>query len=138
MRSLKVLSHVLIIALLFSMFASCKKPAGPGGRAKIKGRLYAKNFDSYNIGIISEYYIAGENVYICYGTNTTVGNSVKTSSDGSFEFLYLNKGHYKVFAVSRDTSIHIKNSKKTIPVEFEVEIRSTNETVDLGDVKINK
>ncbi|HXB40654.1 MAG TPA: hypothetical protein VNZ49_08935 [Bacteroidia bacterium] len=117
---------------------SCEKPAGPGGKATIKGKLYAKNFDSYGTSVISEYYIAGENVFICYGTNNGVGNNVRTSTDGSFEFLYLNKGHYKIFANSRDTSIHVKNSKKTIPVIMELDISSTTQTSDVGIIVINK
>jgi len=133
----KNIFKVVLLSTLFSLGA-CTKPAGPGGKASIKGRVYARNFDSYGVSVISEYYIAGENVYICYGSNTTVGNDVKTSTDGSFEFLFLNKGHYKVFATSRDTSIHVKNSKKTIPVEFEVDINSVNQSVDLGNIVINK
>jgi hypothetical protein len=134
----KTIFRLLTLFALFILANSCEKPAGPGGKAMIKGKVYAKNFDSYGLSVISEYYIAGENVYICYGTDNAVRNNVRTSTDGSFEFLYLNKGHYKVFVVSRDTSVHVKNSKKTIPVEFELDINSINQTVNLNDFIINK
>jgi hypothetical protein len=138
MQAIKLLiKTVILISLIFAIH-SCTKPAGPGGKAVIKGKLYAKNFDSYNVTQISQYYIAGENVYISYGSSEAVGNDVKSSVDGTFQFLYLNKGHYKIFANSRDTSIKVKNSKKTIPVVVEVDINSTNQIVDVGDIIINK
>ena len=131
-------SKMILLAITCLIAGSCKKPAGPGGKATITGKVYAKNFDSYGFSVLSEYYIPGESVYICYGTDNTVRNNVKTSTDGSFKFLYLNKGHYKVFAVSRDTSVHSKGSKKTIPVEFEFDINGLNDTKDLGTITINK
>ncbi|MGZ3866468.1 MAG: hypothetical protein ACXVC6_07255 [Bacteroidia bacterium] len=125
---------VVILAL-----AACKKPAGPGGKASIKGKIYVKDFNTAAYGPpISEYYGAGETVYICYGNNTTVGNTVKTSTDGSFEFLYLRKGHYKIFALSRDTSIHVAGSNKTFPVEVNVDISSTRQTINVPDITINQ
>src|ERR1700751_5553613 len=131
MRSFIKIPKLLVIAALL-ITCACKKTAGPGGKATVRGKVYAKNFDSYGISLISEYYIGGENVYITYGSNNYVNNDVKTSYDGSFEFLYLNEGHYKVFVNSRDTSIHVKNSKKTLPVICEFDITSTTQTKDLG------
>lgn len=138
MGAIKIFLRLIIITIIFLIVGSCKKPAGPGGKAAIKGKVYAKNFDSYGFSVISQYYSSGESVYICYGTDNAVRNNVKTSSDGSFEFLYLNLGHYKVFVASHDTSIHVKNSKKTIPVELELDISTTKQTADLGDIIINK
>ncbi|MGZ3862285.1 MAG: hypothetical protein ACXVPN_12225 [Bacteroidia bacterium] len=134
----RLLFILLFFSLLSGLFISCEKPAGPGGKAVIKGKVYAKNFDSYGYTVISEYYIPAENVYICYGSDNTVRNDVNTSDDGSFEFLYLNKGHYKVFVESRDTSIHVKNSKKTITASVEIDISSVNQTVTLNDLIMNK
>ncbi|MGZ3863159.1 MAG: hypothetical protein ACXVPN_05085 [Bacteroidia bacterium] len=128
---------LFFIATLF-ILSGCKKPAGPGGKASIKGKIYVKDFNTAAYGPpISEYYGAGETVYICYGTNTSVGNTVKTSTDGSFEFLYLRKGHYKIFALSRDTSIHVSGSNKTIPVEVSIDIKSIKETITVPDITIN-
>jgi len=87
---------------------------------------------------VAEYYGAGEKVYICYGNDNAVGNNVDTSTDGSFEFLYLNKGHYKIFVLSRDTSIHTAGSSKTIPVEITVDISSRKQIINLSDIVINK
>ena len=137
MRTTKKIPNLVIAAIFCLVISSCEKPPGPGGRATIKGKLHAKNFDAYAMTVISEYDIAGENVYICYGSDATARNNIKTSYDGSFEFMYLNKGHYKIFAVSRDTSIHIKKSEKTIPVMVEIDINSINQTVDVGEIVIN-
>src|SRR5437016_1027166 len=94
---IKLILKVCLAAILILLVFSCQKQAGPGGKAMISGKVYVKNFDSYGMNVMSEYYGSGESVYIIYGSNTAVGNSVKTSIDGSFQFLYLNKGHYKIF-----------------------------------------
>jgi hypothetical protein len=138
MNSPKVFLRSLVLPILFLVVYSCKKPPGPGGRASVKGKVYVRDFDKYGYSKISEYYGAGETVYICYGTNEFVGNDIKTANDGSFKFSYLNKGHYKVFANSRDTSIHVNGSNKTIPVVVEFDITNVTQTVDLGDIIINK
>lgn len=128
----------LFLILIFSLLA-CKKPAGPGGKASIKGKIFARDFNTAAFGApIAEYYSPGETVYICYGTDQTVGNSVKTGTDGSFEFLYLRPGHYKVFANSRDTSIHVAGSNKVIPVSMEIDISGRKQIVNLTDIVINK
>lgn len=131
-------SRFLIIIFLIFQLTSCQKPAGPGGRATVKGKVYAYDFDNTQRYLLSKGYSPGETVYICYGNNDVVGNDVKTSADGSFRFMYLNKGHYKVFVNSLDTSIKIKGNNSKIPVISEFDITNTTQTIDLGDIIINK
>lgn len=139
MRSLKPGIIAIAAILLAGTLSFCKKPAGPGGKASIKGKIYVKDFNTAAFGSpIAEYYAPGESVYICYGTSTTTGNSVKTGPDGSFEFLYLRTGHYKVFANSRDTSIHVSGSSKENPVSIEVDLTGNKQTYDVGTIVINK
>ncbi|MBA3665572.1 MAG: hypothetical protein H0W61_15400 [Bacteroidetes bacterium] len=133
-KSLKL----VIVTVLILNGASCTKPAGPGGRATVKGKVYAYDFDNTQRYIVSKGYSSAENVYICYGNNSVVGNDVKTSTDGSFEFRYLNKGHYKVFVNSVDTAIKVKGNNTKIPVIKEFDITATSQTIDLGDITINK
>ncbi|MGZ3930664.1 MAG: hypothetical protein ACXVP0_04685 [Bacteroidia bacterium] len=128
----------LLLALCLCGFQSCKKPAGPGGRATVKGKVYAKDFDNTQQYLVSQQYAAGQKVYICYGTNDVVGNDVQTTPDGGFEFLYLNKGHYKVFVNSLDTSIKVKGNKTMIPVIREFDITNMSQTITLDDIIINK
>ena len=138
MFSAKTLSkNILFLFTFFGVILSCNKPPGPGGKASIRGKVYAKDFNSSATAVISEYYAAGENVYICYGNNTAVANNVKTSTDGSFEFLYLRTGHYKIFVLSKDTSIHVAGSSKNEAVEVGVDISSRKQTVILNDLVIN-
>ena len=130
---------ICLVGALFLPVTGCKKPAGPGGKAAIKGKIYVKDFNTSGYGgPISEYYAAGEPVYICYGDNNVVGTSVRTSPDGSYEFLYLRSGQYKVFALSRDTSIHVVGSNKTIPVQVQVNLTSNSQQFNLSDIVINK
>jgi len=130
---------IVFLALSLFLIAACKKPAGPGAKAAIKGKIYVKDFNTAAYGPpISEYYGAGETVYICYGNNTAVGNTVRTSTDGSYEFLYLRQGHYKIFVLSRDTSIHVAGTNKTIPVEILVDLTSNSQQFNLSEITINK
>jgi hypothetical protein len=139
MRSFKPGIITVAAILLAATLSFCKKPAGPGGKASIKGKIYAKDFNTAAFGApIAEYFIPGESVYICYGTSTATGNSVKTGPDGSFEFLYLRTGHYKIFANSRDTSIHVSGSSKVIPVSAEIDITGNKQSYDAGTIVINK
>ena len=119
-------------------FTFCKKPAGPGGRASIQGKVYVYDFDNTYRYVISNGYMSGENVYICYGTDNIVRNKVVTSTDGSFKFFYLNKGHYKVFVNSTDTTIKVKGNNTKLPVAKEFDITGKSQTIDLGDFVINK
>ena len=129
-----------LVAILFALLtiSSCKKPAGPGGKASIKGKIYIRDFNTAATAVISEYYGPGENVYICYGGDNAVGNNVKTSTDGSYEFLYLRTGHYKIFAESRDTSIHVSGSNKLLSVALEVDITDSKQTLSLPDIIVNR
>ena len=134
-RNIQFISFVSLLSLFI---ISCRKHEGPGGKASIKGKLYVKDFNSSNTAVISEYYSAGETVYIIYGEDPSVGNTVKTSFDGSFEFRYLEKGNYKVFALSKDTSIHVSGSGKTDPVTVNVSLTGKKEIKNLNDIIINK
>lgn len=127
----------LTSCILFAS-ASCKKEAGPGGRASVKGKVYAYDWDNTQLFKVSEGYTSDERVYILYGDNTTIGNDVRTSIDGSFEFKYLNKGRYKLFVNSLDTAYKIKGNDTYIPVIREFEITNAKSVISLDDIVINK
>jgi hypothetical protein len=120
------------------VLSSCQKPPGPGGRATVTGKVYAYDFDNTQNYLISKGYSSGEKVYIVYGNGTEIGNDVSTSVDGSFKFRFLNKGHYKVFVNSLDTSYKVKGNATKIPVVKEFDITDTKQTVQLEDFVINK
>lgn len=137
---MSVINYTLKAAGVFILItlAACSKPAGPGGRATVKGKVYAYDYDNTQHYLLSKGYTSGEKVYIVYGTSESVGNTIRTRDDGSFAFMYLNKGHYKVFVNSLDTSIKIKGNNSDIPVIKEFDIKNNTQTVDLGDIIINK
>lgn len=137
MRELKLYFHILILLLLIVGLASCKKPEGPGGQASVKGKVYASDFDNTNTYLVSKGYYPGIKVYIIYGSGTEIGNSVVTSTDGSYEFKYLNKGSYKVFVNSVDTSKKVKGNDTEKAVIKEFEIKEAKKKVTLEDIFIN-
>lgn len=126
------LKHVVVAFLILPFFLACKKDPGAGGKATIKGRLFVRNYNSDFTLLLDQYYIQGENVYITYGDETVVGDNVKTSYDGSFEFPYLRKGKYKVFAVSKDST----SASATKAIIKEIEITKTKQVVVLPDIII--
>ena len=138
MSKFNLLLKLLMIAVLILPLSSCKKPEGPGGKATIKGRVYATDYENTNNYVIGEGYSVDERVYIIYGKDNVVGNDVRTGPDGSFEFRYLNKGHYRVYANSLDVSKKYKGNDSYTPVIIEVDITGTAQTKDIGDIKINK
>jgi hypothetical protein len=120
------------VALLFFVvcfFTSCKKEPGPGGKSNIKGKVYVKNYDLSFTILLSEYYEQGENVYITYGDESTIGDNVKTSYDGSFIFPYMRVGKYKIWAISKDSSSTDPAATKAIIQEIEIKERKGNVTV---------
>lgn len=116
------------------LISSCKKDPGPGGMATISGKLMIKDYDASFKLLKDSYYAQGENVYISYDGLDGVGSSVKTSYDGSYQFSYLRKGKYKVFAVGKDSSSI--NSNKTIAVVVDVDITDKKQDIKLPDIEI--
>lgn len=133
-RNLNIFSFVSFF-LIFLFTISCKKDPGEGGAATIKGKLLAANYHSQTTTAGSDDGAAEEAIYIIYGDNTIADHNEKTSYDGSFEFKYLRKGTYTIFAYSLD-----KNS--AIPVETiiskTIEIKDKKETMEVTDFIIYK
>lgn len=127
----------LIGLLILTMgFISCKKNAGEGGFASIEGKVYVKNYDQYFSYITSEYYLPSETVYIIYGTDSEVGNTVKTSYDGYFKFSYLQKGKYRIYVLGKDSNLVSRGNPKESLVE--INITQKKQKVVLEDLVILK
>lgn len=136
-QPVSILKMIIAGGLLLAM-VSCKKPAGPGGKANVKGKVYAYDFDNTQRYLLSKGYSPNERVFISYGNSNTIDNDIRTSADGSFEFRFLNKGHYKVFVNSLDTSIKVKGNDTEKAVMQEFDITGAEQTVTLPDFIINK
>ena len=124
------------LSVLFISFISCKKKPGEGGFATIQGKVYVKNYDAFFTYVTSEYYLPSENVYIIYGDGTEIGQSVKTSYDGSFKFNYLRKGTYKIYVVGKDSASATRGNPKEILVK--TEITKKKQVVTLPDFVMPK
>ncbi|MCX6274419.1 MAG: hypothetical protein NTV09_04345, partial [Bacteroidetes bacterium] len=97
------LTSVLGILMLFG--SSCKKDEGEGGTSTISGKVILEKWDNSFSLLVNSYPARNQDVYILYGDdNTTYDNDYKTSYDGSYEFNYLQKGTYKLYVYTEDTT----------------------------------
>ena len=128
-------SNTIILLIGFFLYG-CEKTEGPGGTSTIKGKIIVHDFDAaFQSAVpISIFPAIDHDIFILYGLDhTTYDDDYKTSYDGSYEFKYLQKGHYRLFAYSKDsTGAKIGFPKgDDIPVFIDVEITS-NGTVVIG------
>lgn len=142
MKKITLLSAVALTLII----SSCSKPAGEGGRATIKGRIWVENYNA--LGSMSgSYFLKGEfagadeDVFIIYGDDVSYGNKTKSGPDGIFEFKYLRKGDYKVYVKSKDTTraYYFNGPGSGIKtVDVSVTIGNKKETVTTEDLVIYK
>ena len=132
----------IYICLVLSLFViSCKKTEGPGRTSTITGKVIVHDFDGgfQNPVPIAIHPVAKEDTYIIYGNDhSTYDDNYKTSFNGSYEFKHLQKGVYRLFAYSKD-STGAKNGllkDLKIPVFIEVEITSNGSTITAPDLII--
>lgn len=123
MRSSRIL--FIVSALLI---AACKKE-GVGGDASITGSIWVEKWNSTFTQQIGQY--AGKDlyVYIVYGSHDGYDKRVKTDFNGRFEFPYLYKGSYTVYAYSRDSTF--SDASGTVALVRPVEITGKNENVEV-------
>lgn len=123
-------------AVLALLLGSCSKEAGEGGSSSISGKLYILDYNSTLTHFNEAYYGSKEDVYIVYGDNTVYNNSMETSFDGSYRFDNLRKGHYRIFAYSKDTTGTIPGG--VFAVIKEVDITSNKQNINLEDLVVVK
>ena len=115
---------------------SCSKEEGEGGRASIKGQVFAKNYNASFTQLLTSYYVPEEDVYIIYGDNENYDDRIKTGPDGAFEFKNLRKGNYKIFVYTKDSTFTIASGVEAIYKD--AEIKDKEEVVVLPDFEIIK
>ena len=126
--------------MITALITSCKKEAGEGGTSGITGRIVERNYGgSFPAPFYTDYGAQSEDVYIIYGTNDTlVGNRVRTSYNGEYEFKYLQKGSYTIFVYGEDTNFIAPSPSGKIVVKQVVEIKDKKSTVSVSDLMIIK
>lgn len=116
------------------MLASCEKQAGEGGASAIKGKVYAREYNSNYTLLTAEYYAPKEDVYIIYEGDSIYSDKFETNYDGSYQFKYLRKGKYTIFAYSDDSTFTAASGKVARMVE--VEITENNQEVEAATINI--
>lgn len=91
---------IFVLCLIIFGTSGCEKEPGEGGSASVVGKLFLKNIDSDG-DLKEEYFVPDERVFIIYGDNDIYNDDTRTHFDGSFQFQYLYKGQYTVFAYSK-------------------------------------
>lgn len=130
-------SKILLIILCTLTVFSCKKPAGEGGNSSIKGTVWVQDYDK-NMNVLQYQYIGVDvEVYIIYGDDVTSGDKVNTNASGEFEFKYLRKGNYNVYAISKE-KIGTTNDTKDVAISLDATISKNKQTVDAGQIVIKQ
>lgn len=117
-------------------FSSCKKEEGKGGRASIRGHVYANDYNASFTQLLNSYYAPEEDVYIIYGDNEFYDDKVATNPSGLYEFKNLRKGKYTIFVYSKDSTGTVPSGMNSLSVD--VEITDKKETVTVPDFTIVK
>jgi len=141
-KSSSLLSFTLIFSLLLAAY-SCKKEAGEGGTSTITGKVTVYNYDNNNFNCCPDTFPAVDHdVFVIYGSDGNIyDDDVKTSFDGTFEFKYLQKGKYKIFAYSEDSTGASNGTAGTtyrpdVPLFVEVEVTAKNQTIVAEEIII--
>lgn len=131
----KYLISIGVVAFLVLCLASCSKEAGEGGTSSVYGKVYVKDYNSTYTVLQDEYYAPEEDVYIVYGDDRTFSDHVNTNYDGTFEFKYLRKGTYHIYAYSEDSTLQ---SSGKYAVIRDVEITKNSQEVETSEIVIYK
>ncbi|MGZ6539764.1 MAG: hypothetical protein ACXVEB_15425 [Bacteroidia bacterium] len=131
----KILS-IIAIALTIITASSCKKAAGEGGNSKIIGNIWAQKWNNSLTVMSGEGPGANIDVFIIYGDDTSYGNKISSSPDGTFEFQYLRPGKYTIYSYSK-ALITSTNPNGKVEVKVDTEITKKKQTVDVGRIQVN-
>ena len=130
------MKKIVLCLIPLTILFSCKKEEGEGGRASIKGNVYARDYNASFSQFLGAYYAPEEDVYIIYGDNETYDDRVRTGPDGVFEFKHLRKGNYRVYVYTKDSTLSEPSGVYAI---YELaEISDKEQTVELPQFNIIK
>jgi hypothetical protein len=124
---------LVFFLVLFILTTSCKKEPGPGGKSTIYGKVLVKDYNSTFTVLQETYYGPGIWVYLVYGDDRDYGDRVQTGYDGTWEFKYLRPGTYKVYALSRDSTLQ---TNAEVPVITDVVVPNQKQDIEVSDLVI--
>lgn len=125
---------LVIFSILLIFVISCTKKEGEGGTATIKGKVIVRLCSDDFERIYAEFPDEERDVYIIYGDEDFYGDKTETHYDGSFQFSYLRKGTYKVYAYSDDETGQSESGKK--PIIVDVSIDKNGKIVDVPTIEV--
>ena len=97
-----LLRLVNVLAIIAVLATACTKNEGEGGRSTISGTVYYRLTDPAG-NFIGREEATNEDVFIIYGDNSFYDDDLSTAPDGTYEFKYLQKGTYTLFATATAT-----------------------------------
>ncbi|MBK8846327.1 MAG: hypothetical protein IPO27_07035 [Bacteroidetes bacterium] len=133
----KIIVCMVIVALAAT---SCKKEPGIGGDASIKGKVYARKYNTTFTNLLSQGYVPDADVYIIFGDDLTYSERIRTNYNGEFEFPHLYKGDYTLYVYSKDSAAIV--NQQVLPedsaVVKKISISERKQEVDAGEMIIFK
>lgn len=135
------MKNIFLCMLIAAISAtSCKKQPGIGGEASIKGKVYARKYNTTFTALLSQGYVPDADVYIIFGDDLTYGERIRTNYNGEFEFPHLYKGDYTIYVYSKDSAAIV--SQQILPEDSAVvkklTISDRKQEVDAGEIIIFK
>ncbi|MDR0871866.1 MAG: hypothetical protein LBN27_00155 [Prevotellaceae bacterium] len=120
---MKKITIPALLVLFALSFAACNKDEGKGGTSTLHGYVYKviHNDDNY-LMTVDTFPAAKTDVYLVYGSDHFYGDDAEAAPDGFYQFKYLTKGNYTVFAYSE-----LANGER-VAVEQSVKIGSGTAT----------
>lgn len=125
---------IFLLLVLSLAEVSCSKEAGEGGNSTIYGKITTYNYNAEFTNLRGIYPSADEDVFIIYGNDRSYSQRVRTNYEGIYEFKYLRKGDYTIYAYSKDSTLSLVSG--IIPVIRKVTIKDNKQTVEAADMKI--
>lgn len=130
------LIHYILLSVLFIALFSCEKEEGEGGKATITGKIVIQE-KSPSCILGANYAAPDKDVYIIYGTEDSIfDDDVKTNFDGTYEFKWLRKGTYTIYAYSDCECDGCLEEKE--PIFQTVEIKDRKEELTVPTITIIK
>lgn len=133
------MKQIFLYLVLFTLvLTGCKKEAGDGGQASIKGKVSKEvRLVITNPSTLQTTYPApDQEVFIVYGENTSPDDRVHTNFDGEFEFQFLREGNYTIYTYSKDTTGNAAVEPDRMAILQKIEITDRKQTIDAGTMTI--